>query len=136
MRNRLKALQVGLGVVLVLGALLVGTAAAQRPVPGAPGGMHGAVVAKAAAILGVPEAQLTEAFAQAHEQALDDAVKAGYLTRAQADGMKQRHRAMPQTGGPGAGMIGVGMMGAGMMGGRHGGPGYGPRWDATPTPTR
>ena len=45
----------------------------------------GGVWARAAALLGVPEAKLVDAFAQAHNQALDDAVKAGYLTQAQAD---------------------------------------------------
>jgi hypothetical protein len=128
MRKGLTGLLFGLSVALIVGLAVVGVAAAQAPTPVGPGGFHTAVVAKAAAILGVSEAKLTDAFGQAHSQALDDAVKAGQLTQAQADWMKQRHQAMLQNGGPGP-MGGYGMMGRGMMGGRFGGgygPGYGP----------
>ena len=139
MRKSLKVFVAGVAAAaIVVGALAVGSAAAQAPFGGS-GGMHQAVIARAASILGVSEAKLDEAFAQAHGQALDDAVKAGDLTQAQADWMKQRHAAMQQGGfGPGSGMMGPGMMGGRgpMMGGRFGGTGYGPRWAATPTPSR
>ncbi len=137
MRTSLKVLLVGLGVFLVLGAVVVGTAAAQTPTPVGTGGFHTAVWAKAAAILGVPEATLADAFAQAHAQALDDAVKAGYLTQAQADWMKQHQQWMLRNGMPGPGMMGG--YGRGVMGGGYGpgmgrfGGGYGPPWSATPT---
>ena len=111
MRKNLKVLVAGVAAVVVVGALAVGSVAAQAPL-GGPGGMHQAVIARVASTLGVTEAKLNEAFAQAHDQALDDAVKAGQLTQAQADWMKQRHAAMAQGGfGPGAGMMGPGMMG-------------------------
>ena len=105
MRKGLIGLVVGLGAVLIAGAVVVGVTAAQTPMPTGPFGMHGAVWAKAAAILGVPEAELTDAFAQAHSQALDDAVRAGQLTQPQADWMTQHHRGMPQ-GGATSGMMG------------------------------
>jgi hypothetical protein len=142
MRKSLTVVLAVLGVVLVVGALVVGPALAQTPVAGSPGGFHGAMVARAAAILGVPGVKLTDAFTQAHAQALDDAVRAGSLTQAQADWMKQRQQWMQQNGWSGVGMMGGGMMGGafgvgpgwgqgqGMMGGRFGGP-Y-----AAPTPTR
>jgi hypothetical protein len=127
MRNGLVGLAVGVGLALVLGVLVVGVAGAQTPTGGGPFGMHGAVWARAAAILGVPEAKLTDAFAQA----LDDAVKAGQLTQPQADWMTQHHRGMPQGGAASGMMGGTGMMGRrGMMGGD------GRPWGATPTPTR
>jgi uncharacterized protein YecT (DUF1311 family) len=141
MRTKKSRILAGVGVAVVAGALAVGTAAAQTPFGNA-GGMHQAVLTKAAATLGVSEAKLNEAFVQAHDQALDDAVKAGQLTQAQADWMKQRHAAMQQGGfGPGYGM-GPGMMGGRgpMMGGRFGGAGYGPGngppWAASPTPSQ
>jgi hypothetical protein len=137
MSKGLKVLGAGLAGALLVGALVVGSAAAQAPL-GGPGGMHQAVIARVASNLGVPEAKLNEAFAQAHDQALDDAVKAGELTQAQADWMKQRHAAMAQGGfGPGRGM-GPGMMGGRgpMMGGRFGGAGDGPPWAAPPTASR
>jgi hypothetical protein len=108
MNRRLTVAVAALGAVLVVGALVWGTAFAQTPTPRL-GAMHGTVISRAAAILGLPEARLTDALAQAHDQALDDAVKAGQLTQAQADWMKQHMRA----GGMGAGMMGVG---SGMMG--------------------
>jgi hypothetical protein len=125
MRKDLTSLLFGLSIALVVGVALIGVAAAQTPTIGAPGGFHNAVVAKAAAILGVSEAKLTDAFAQAHDQALDDAVTTGQLTQAQADWMKQRHQWMLQNGGGPGMMGGYGGMGRGMMGGRFGG-GYGP----------
>ena len=114
MNPRLTVAVAALGAVLVVGALAWSTALAQTPTSKA-GAIHGTTIARAAAILGVPEAKLTDALAQAHDQALDDAVTAGQLTQAQADWMKQRMRA----GAMGAGMMGAGMMGAGngMMGG-------------------
>src|SRR5262245_54226956 len=123
MRKGLIGLLFGVGAVLIVGAVVVGGAAAQTPTPGAPGGFHSAVLTRAAAILGVSEATLDDAFVQAHNEALDDAVKAGYLTQAQADWMKQRHQWMLRSGGAGL-MGGYGMMGHGMIGGRFGG--YGP----------
>jgi hypothetical protein len=133
MRKGLTGLLLGVGVALIVGLVVVGVVAAQTPTPATPGGFHGAVLAKAAAILGVSEAKLSDALIQAHSQALDDAVEAGYLTQAQADWMKQHHQSMPRNGGPGLmggyGKMGHGMMGGGMMGGRFGGgygPGYGP----------
>ena len=129
MRKGLTGLLFGLSLALIIGLAVVGIAAAQTPAPPGPGGFHNAVVAKAAAILGVSEAKLGDAFLQAHSQALDDAVKAGALTQAQADWMKQRHQAMLQNGGGPGMMGGYGMMGRGMMGGRFGGgygPGFGP----------
>ena len=137
MRTKRYGILAGVGVAAVVGALAVGAAAAQAPA-GA-GATHQAMLGRAAAILGVSEARLNEAFAQAHDQALEDAVKAGRLTQAQADWMKQRHAAMAAGGfGPGGGMMGQGMMGGRgpMMGGRFGGMGYGPPSAATPTPGR
>src|SRR5690349_6092432 len=128
MRKGLIGSLVGLGLALVVGALVVAGAAAQTPGPAGAGGVQNGVWSRAAAILGVPEAKLTDAFAQAHAQALDDAVKAGYLAQAQADWMTQHHQWMLQNGGPGF-MGGYGMRGRGMMGGRVGGgygPGFGP----------
>ena len=122
MERRLTVAVMAVGVVLVVGALAGGTALAQTPTPRS-GTRHETVLARAAAILGVPETTLTDALAQAHGQALDDAVGAGQLTQAQADRMTQRMRA----GGVGARMTGsAGMMGAGgtmaghaaMMGGQ------------------
>jgi hypothetical protein len=105
-----------LGAVLVLGALAWGTALAPTPTPTPRlGEMHGTLISRAAAILGVPEAKLTDALTQAHDQALDDAAQAGQLTQAQADWMKQHMRA----GATGTGMMGgTGILGAGvgMMG--------------------
>src|SRR5262245_55591603 len=112
MRNRLTGLLFGLSLAQVAGAVGVGVAAAPAPTPSRSFGMDGAVWARVAAILGVPAARLTDALAQAHNQALDDAVKAGQLTQAQADWMKQHHQAMLQ-GGAGVGMMG----GYGMMSG-------------------
>jgi hypothetical protein len=137
MRKGLIGLLAGVGIALIVGALVIGIAAAQTSA--GPWSMHGAVWTRAAAILGVPEARLAEAFTQAHDQALDDAVKAGQLTQAQADWMKQRHQWMLQNGGGPGMMGGYGMMvGRGMMGGRFGGglgPGAGAS-SAIATPTR
>jgi hypothetical protein len=129
MRNGLTGLLFGLSIALIVGALVVGVAAAQTATPGAPGGFHNVILARAAAILGVSEAKLGDAFVQAHNQALDDAVKSGQLTQAQADQMKQRQQWMLQNGGGSGMMGGYGMMGRGMMRGGFGGgygPGYGP----------
>jgi hypothetical protein len=78
--------------------------------------MHQTMVGRAAAILGVTPARLTDALAQAHDDALYNAVKSGQLTQEQADRMKQHHRAIQQGAGPG-------MMGSGVM---RGGPGARP----------
>jgi hypothetical protein len=123
MRNRFKVLSAAVGTAVVVGALAVGSVGAQTPAASAPWSMREAVHEKAAAALGVPEAALEAALTQAHAQVLDDAVKAGQLTQAQADFMKQRQAAMQQVGkgfGPGYGM-GPGMRGR--MGGY--GPGNG-----------
>jgi hypothetical protein len=125
MRNRFKVLSAAVGTAVVVGALAVGSAGAQTPA--APWSMREAVQEKAAAALGVPEAALEAALTQAHAQVLDDAVKAGQLTQAQADFMKQRQAAMQQGVGPGFGP-GCGM-GPGMRG-RMGG--YGPSDGAAP----
>jgi hypothetical protein len=87
--------------------------------------MHQTMVGRAAAILGVTPARLTDALAQAHDDALYNAVKSGQLTQEQADWMKQHHRAIQQGAGPGmmGGMMGPGMMGSGVM---RGGPGARP----------
>src|SRR3990172_5726562 len=85
--------------------------------------MHTTVITKAAAKLGVTEAALTSALDQSHADALDDAVKAGYLTQQQADFMKAHHATMGTTGmGPGMhGAFGGAVDGwGGMMGGRGG----------------
>jgi hypothetical protein len=122
MRKGLTVFLFGISIALIVAVAVVGVAAAQAPTPAGPGGFHGVVVAKAAAILGVSEAKLNDALTQGHSQALDDAVKAGSLTQTQADWMKQRHAAMQQ-GGFGPGMMGGGMMGGrGMMGGGRFGP--------------
>ncbi|TAK20769.1 MAG: hypothetical protein EPO26_17250 [Chloroflexota bacterium] len=120
----------------IVGGLAVGAVAAQTPsAPTGYGSMHTTVITKAAARLGVTEAALTSALDQSHADALDDAVKAGYLTQQQADFMKAHHATMGTTGmGPGmhgafGGAIGPAMHGAfggamdgfgGMMGGRGG----------------
>src|SRR5688572_6944293 len=121
MRNQFKVLSAAVGTAVVVGALAVGSVGAQTPAAPAPWSMREAVHEKVAAALGVPEATLEAALTQAHAQALDDAVKAGQLTQARADVMKQRQAAMRQGGGPGTG-FGYGM-GPGMRG-RMGG--YGP----------
>ena len=102
------------GLAIAAAAFAGSSAIAQPAAPSAPCGMHQAMLARAAANLGVPEARLADALRQAHDQGLDDEVKAGHLTQAQADAMRQRHRDMEQGC--------AGMMGAG----GHGGPGTAP----------
>lgn len=129
MRKSLKALGMAAGAAAVVAALAVGSVAAQTATT--PWSMHGSVIAKAASNLGVTEARFTEAMQQAHNAAIDDAVKAGQLTQAQADWMRAHQAQMVQGAGPagmGPGMMqggGFAGMGAGMMQG--GGPaGAGP----------
>jgi hypothetical protein len=127
MVNQVKVLSAAVGTAVVVGVLVVGSVGAQTPAASAPWSMREAVHEKVAAALGVPEARLEAALAQAHAQAFDDAVEAGQLTQAQADFMKQRQAAM-QSGvgagfGPGFGM-GPGMRGR--MGGYGPGGGAGP----------
>jgi hypothetical protein len=126
MRNQFKVLSAAAGTAVVVGALAVGSVGAQTPAS-APWSMREAVHEKVAAALGVPEATLEAALTQAHSQALDDAVKTGQLTRAQADFMTQRHAAMQSGTGAGFGP-GFGM-GPGMRG-RMGG--YGPGGGVVP----
>jgi hypothetical protein len=129
MRKGFTGLLFGVSVALIVGAVAFSVALAQTPSPTPTGGFHGAVLTRAAAILGVPEAKLADALVQAHRQALDDAVRTGALTQAQADWMAQHHQWMLQNGGGPGMMGGYGMMGRGMMDGRFGGgygPGYGP----------
>lgn len=117
MRTSVKIAGPIVGVAVAVGALLVGSATAQPAAPAPSWDMHNGVLSRAAANLGVPEARLTQAMDQAHDQVLDDAVKAGQLTQAQADQMKQIHRQMAQGGGAMGGMMGAGTAGfGGMMG--------------------
>jgi hypothetical protein len=94
MGNQFKVLSAAVGTAVVVGVLAAGSVGAQTPAASAPWSMRVAVHEKVAAALGVPEATLEAALTQAHAQALDDAVKAGQLTQAQADVMKQGQAAM------------------------------------------
>ncbi len=113
MRSRYKVLLVSLGVIVLLGLVGVGVALAA---PSSPSSSYQKLfVSKLAKILGKDEQQVGDAVVQARTEAmnetLDEAVKAGRLTKEQAEAMKQH---MQQGG---SGMMGPGMMGpGGMMG--------------------
>ncbi len=82
----------------------------------------GKSIAQIAQDKGVPLSKVTDAMLASHKVWLDQAVKDGRLTQAQADAMQSlmqsRIQTMVQTTGAGP---------HGMSGGR-GGPGFGPRW--------
>jgi len=79
-----------LTAVALMSVLLVGAALAQGPTPTpGPSAYAKAFVAKVAQILGLPEAKVTDAFTQAATEQVQQAVKDGRITQAQADQMIQ-----------------------------------------------
>ena len=129
MRKSVKILSVTLGVLLLLGILGVGAAFAQTPPPTTATDWQSAFVGKVAKILGVEEQKLTDAFTQARNETIDEAVKDGQMTQAQADWMKQRMGQAEQSGFGGP-------MHGGTWGGRMGGRFGGPWAQPTPAPTQ
>lgn len=115
MLARYKVPLIALGVVLLIGVLGIGVALAADP-PSKSTDYNQFYVSKLAKILGLEEQKVGDALVQARNEAmnetLDEAVKAGRLTREQAEAMKQHIQQMGPGMGPG--MIGSGMMGPGV----------------------
>jgi len=125
MRKSFKVLSLAVGVVMLVGALGIGTAFAADP-PATPTDYFTAFMGKVAQNLGVDQQKLTDAFTKARSDMIDEAVKNGQITQAQADWMKQRQQ---QYG------FGPGFAGGPMMHGR----GWGAPWmwaQPTPAPTQ
>ncbi|MBI3977208.1 MAG: hypothetical protein HY331_03390 [Chloroflexi bacterium] len=125
-RDRWVGLAAGAAVVVAALALLVGSAFAEPPTPGATpnakqdrGRYAQVFLSKLAGILGVDEAKLKDSIKQAASQTVDQAVQDGELTQEQATKLKERI----QKAEPGA--LGFGHFG--LRGGPHArGPHRGP----------
>lgn len=125
MSKRVRVLALVVGVIALVGILGVGAAFAADPTP-TPTNYYDTFVGKVAKILGVDQSKVESAINQARSEMIDDAVKAGRLSKEQGDWMKQRIQQAQQGGfGPGLGP------GFGPRGGRFGGPFGGP-WQGTP----
>lgn len=157
MSRHIKIIAIVVGAIMVLGLVGAGVALAADP-PKSPADWQGTFTAKVAKILGVEPQKLQDAYLQAHNEMIDEAVAAGRLTKEQADRMKERMKQAGQDGrppmmGPG-GSLGWGPMGRmprgykgmgpdGSMGkdwpkeapGRDGKRPL-PPWQRTPTPTQ
>ena len=85
---------------------------------------NGETMAQIAASNGLTAEQFTTMMSDARTQAIDQAVKAGTLTQAQADWMKTRSGATGSSGARGnaGGMMGAGQVGRGMRGNAAGCP--------------
>ncbi|MSQ22426.1 MAG: hypothetical protein EXR53_03840 [Dehalococcoidia bacterium] len=140
-------------VTLLIGALAIGITGGTVLAQGsaATGGSPiKSFAARVAAILGVDEAKVQDAFKQAGKQMQDEAmqkklntmVAQGQITQAQADQMKQWYQSRPDVLSPGGPMGGGPMEGFGgrgfhrghMFGGRRW-DGMGPKGGVAPTPT-
>ena len=138
MRRHFKVLAAAVGAVFVLGAFGVGAAFAAEP-PAGTTNYHDVLVGKVASILGVDQSKLTDAFTQARNDTIDQAVKDGRITSDQAKLIKDRVAQVQADGGP------AGFAGGPGRGGRFGAPFAGtsgttpwgtPPWAATPAPAQ
>jgi len=130
MRKHFKWLSLAVGVVMLVGALGIGTAFAADPTP-TPTDYFNAFMAKVAKTLGIDQQKLVDAVNQARSETIDEAVRDGRITQEQADWMKQ----CQEQGGFGPGFAGGRFGGYGRFG-ATGAPFGGPWAQPAPSPAQ